>query len=596
MTKGKVVGVNGNMVTVEVEGDVSMNEVAYVACAGKKLKSEVIRIRGHRAEMQVFEMSRGIGIGDEVEFTAELLSVRLGPGLLAQIYDGLQNPLPELAAQCGFFLERGVYLSPLDEKKEWPFTPVARPGDPVTAADTLGTVPEGIFSHRIMVPFFMRGSLKVATIVPAGDYTINDTIAELEDDKGNRVPVAMSFYWPVKRPVTCYRERLRPSEPMVTKIRIIDTFIPVARGGTYCIPGPFGAGKTVLQQATSRNAEIDIVIIAACGERAGEVVETLREFPKLPDSRTGRTLMERTIIICNTSSMPVAAREASVYTAITMAEYYRQMGLHVLLLADSTSRWAQALREMSGRLEEIPGEEAFPAYLESVIAGFYERAGLVRLRDNGTGSVTIGGTVSPAGGNFDEPVTQSTLKVVGAFHGLSRERSDARKYPAIHPLESWSKYKGAIDASGTEYARDILFRGNEVSQMMKVVGEEGTSLEDYVLFLKSEFIDSVYLQQDSYDPVDGAVSPERQRHLFGLLLAVLISRFDFDGKGTARNFFNQLRQKFLDYNGSEWNGEEFTRLEGEIKAIMESKRTGTDEKGRKILETLSRGENKGNPS
>jgi V/A-type H+-transporting ATPase subunit A len=336
----------------------------------------------------------------------------------------------------------------------------------------------------------------------------------------------------------------------------------------------------------SRNADIDIVIIAACGERAGEVVETLKEFPNLIDPKTGRSLMERTIIICNTSSMPVAAREASVYTAVTLAEYYRQMGLHVLLLADSTSRWAQALREMSGRLEEIPGEEAFPAYLESVIAGFYERAGLVRLRDGRNGSVTIGGTVSPAGGNFDEPVTQSTLKVVGAFLGLSRERSDARKYPAIHPLESWSKYAGLIDAAGTEYARDILFRGNEVSQMMKVVGEEGTSLEDYELFLKGEFIDSVYLQQDSFDPVDAAVSTERQRHVFRLLFTVLISRFNFDGKETARAFFNQLRQKFLDYNGAEWLGEEFKRLESEIGSFLETRQTGTEEKGRQLYEAL----------
>ena len=592
MTKGTVVGVNGNMVTVEAAGVVSMNEVAYVVSAGKKLKSEVIRIRGSRAEMQVFEMSRGIGVGDEVEFTAELLSVRLGPGLLGQIYDGLQNPLPELAARCGFFLERGVYLSPLDEKKKWPFTPTARPGDAVAAGDALGTVPEGIFSHRIMVPFRDRGPFTVAAVSPAGDYTINDTIAELEDGTGRRVPVTMSFHWPVKRPVTCYRERLRPGEPLVTKIRIIDTFIPVARGGTYCIPGPFGAGKTVLQQAMSRNAEIDIVIIAACGERAGEVVETLKEFPKLTDPKTGRTLMERTIIICNTSSMPVAAREASVYTAVTLAEYYRQMGLHVLLLADSTSRWAQALREMSGRLEEIPGEEAFPAYLESVIAGFYERAGLVRLRDNDSGSITIGGTISPAGGNFDEPVTQSTLKVVGAFLGLSRERSDARKYPAIHPLESWSKYPGLIDAAGTDYARDILFRGNEVNQMMKVIGEEGTSLEDYVLFLKGEFIDSVYLQQDTYDAVDGAMPPARQRHAFILLLSVLISRFDFDGKEAARGFFNQLRQKFLDCNGAEWRGTEFTRLEGEIRAFVEARRSGTDAKGDAIWNALGKGKRK----
>jgi len=589
MTEGKVVGVNGNMVTVEVEGDVSMNEVAYVASGGKKLKAEVIRIRGRRAEMQVFEMSRGIGIGDKVEFTADLLSVRLGPGLLAQIYDGLQNPLPELAARCGFFLERGIYLSPLDEEKEWPFTPVAKAGDAVMAADTLGTVPEGIFRHRIMVPFYMKGSLKVVKISPAGAYRISDTIAELEDENGKRFPVTMCFSWPVKRPITCYRERLRPGKPMVTKIRIIDTFIPIARGGTYCIPGPFGAGKTVLQQVTSRNAEIDIVIIAACGERAGEVVETLKEFPKLIDPKTGRFLMERTIIICNTSSMPVAAREASVYTAVTLAEYYRQMGLHILLLADSTSRWAQALREMSGRLEEIPGEEAFPAYLESVIASFYERAGLVRLRDNSSGSVTIGGTVSPAGGNFDEPVTKSTLKVVGAFHGLSRERSDARKYPAIHPLESWSKYPGLIDESGTEYARDILFRGNEVNQMMKVVGEEGTSLEDYELFLKSDFIDSVYLQQDSYDPVDAAVSTERQRHVFRLLFSVLVSRFDFGSKESARGFFNQLRQKFLDYNGAAWQSAEFNDLESGIKAFLATQQVGVEAGGNKIREALESG-------
>jgi V/A-type H+-transporting ATPase subunit A len=595
MTEGKVVGVNGNMITVEVEGDVSMNEVAYVLSAGKKLKAEAIRIRGRRAELQVFEMSRGIGIGDRVEFTSDLLSVRLGPGLLTQIYDGLQNPLPELAARCGFFLERGVYLSPLDEEKEWPFTPVAVPGASVMAGDTLGTVPEGIFRHRIMVPFTLSGPLNVVRVAAAGDYRINDTIAELEDDLGNRVPVTMSFHWPVKRPITCYRERLRPSEPMATKIRIIDTFIPVARGGTYCIPGPFGAGKTVLQQITSRNAEVDIVIIAACGERAGEVVETLKEFPKLIDPRTGRTLMERTVIICNTSSMPVAARESSVYTAVTLAEYYRQMGLHVLLLADSTSRWAQALREMSGRLEEIPGEEAFPAYLESVIAAFYERAGLVRLRDGSTGSITIGGTVSPAGGNFDEPVTKSTLKVVGAFHGLSRERSDARKYPAIHPLESWSKYPGLIETAATEYAREILFRGNEVNQMMKVVGEEGTSLEDYELFLKGEFIDSVYLQQDSYDPVDAAVSTARQRHIFGLLLSILVARFDFDGKESARAFFNQLRQKFLDYNGAEWEGDEFTALEGEIKAFLETRQSGVDARGDKIRRELG-GAEKGKSS
>jgi len=567
-TKGTVVGVNGNMVTVEIQGDVILNEVAYVRVGDKRLKSEVIRIRGSRAELQVFEMTKGIGVGDLVDFTRELLAVELGPGLLGQIYDGLQNPLPALAEKCGFFLDRGVYLEALDSRKKWDFTPSVSAGAKLQRGDTIGTVPEGIFTHRIMVPFNLFDTYTVSEVKSAGSYTIRDTIATLVDSRGTKIPVTMAFQWPVKRAITAYQERLRPSEPLVTKVRIIDTFIPVAKGGTYCIPGPFGAGKTVLQQVTSRNAEVDIVIIAACGERAGEVVETLKEFPELLDPRTGRSLMERTIIICNTSSMPVAAREASVYTAVTMAEYYRQMGLNVLLLADSTSRWAQAMREMSGRLEEIPGDEAFPAYLESVIAAFYERAGIVRLRDGSVGSVTIGGTGSPAGGNFEEPVTQATLKVVGAFHGLSRERSDARKYPAIHPLESWSKYSGIVDQKKTETARRILFRGNEVSQMMKVVGEEGTSLEDYILYLKSEFLDSVYLQQNSFDPVDAAVGPERQRHLFSILYRILTASFTMKSKDEARSYFNQLRQRFLDYNGEEWKSEGFMRIEQEIERMV----------------------------
>jgi len=565
---GKVVGVNGNMVSVEFEGNVSLNEVGYVLLDEKRLKSEVIRIKGKKAELQVFEMTRGIGIGDRVEFTSELLAVELGPGLLGQIYDGLQNPLPQLAEQCGFFLDRGVYLSALNENPLWEFTPVARVGDTVKRADTLGTVPEGIFKHQVMVPFNLYDTYKIKSIAEAGKYKVKDRIAEVEDSEGNVISLNMTFEWPVKRPIDAYAERLKPDEPLVSRYRIIDTFIPVARGGCYCIPGPFGAGKTVLQQNTSRNAEVDIVIIAACGERAGEVVETLREFPELIDPRTGKTLMERTIIICNTSSMPVAAREASVYTAVTLAEYYRQMGLDIMLLADSTSRWAQAMREMSGRLEEIPGEEAFPAYLESVIASFYERAGIVKLNDGRIGSVTIGGTVSPAGGNFEEPVTQATLKVVGAFHGLSRERSDARRYPAIHPLESWSKYKGSIDKEKTEFARSILFRGDEISQMMKVVGEEGTSVEDYIIYQKSEFIDAVYLQQDSFDPNDSSVSVERQRYIFELLYKILISRLDLADKEAARSYFNKLRQKFLDWNNSEFASDVFNKIEADLESLI----------------------------
>lgn len=569
--KGRVVGVNGNMVTVDFEGTIAKNEVGHILIGDTRLKGEVIKIRGRLADMQVFEMTNGIAVGDEVGFDGQMLSVELGPGLLGQVYDGLQNPLPDLAEKCGFFLQRGVYLNPIPDR-DWDFTPVAKAGDAVRPGDVLGTVPEGVFTHRIMVPFDLAdGSWTVKWIAPSGPRNVRADVAVLSEAKGAERRCSMVFSWPVKQPIKLYKERLRPDETLVTKVRIIDSFLPIAKGGTYCIPGPFGAGKTVLQHVTSRNADVDVVIIAACGERAGEVVETLREFPELTDPKTGRTLMERTIIICNTSSMPVAARESSVYTAVTLGEYYRQMGLDVLLLADSTSRWAQAMREMSGRLEEIPGEEAFPAYLESVIAAFYERAGKVRLNDGTVASVTIGGTVSPAGGNFEEPVTQATLKVVGAFHGLSRERSDARKYPAIDPLASWSKYNGIIDRKRLEAARAILFRGNEVNQMMKVVGEEGTSVEDYIIFQKSELLDSAYLQQNSFDPVDAAVAPDRQILVFDLLYKVLESRLDLPDKPAVRRFFNEMRQKFLDWNGVERDDPRFASLEEGIESLLASK-------------------------
>ena len=545
---GHVVSVNGNMVNVEFDTAVTKNEVAYILVDDTRLKGEVIRINGNIASLQVYEMTTGVAVGDEVEFSGELLSVELGPGLLSQVYDGLQNPLPELADKCGFFLQRGVYLDAIPDR-DWHFTPVVKKGDKVSAGDTLGTVPEGVFTHHIMVPFDVSGQWAVDSVVAEGDYNVRSEIAVISDESGEKKSLSMVFEWPVKKAIKCYEERLMPDEPMVTKIRIIDTFLPVAKGGTYCTPGPFGAGKTVLQHLTSRNADVDIVIIAACGERAGEVVEVLKEFPELVDPKTGRSLMERTIIICNTSSMPVAAREASVYTAVTLAEYYRNMGLDVLLLADSTSRWAQAMREMSGRLEEIPGEEAFPAYLESRIAEFYERAGKVRLKDGSIASVTIGGTVSPAGGNFEEPVTQATVKVVGAFHGLSRERSDARKYPAIDPLDSWSKYRGIIDADKVRKAYSILVRGNEVNQMMKVVGEEGTSVDDYIIYQKGELIDAAYLQQNSFDPVDYAAPPERQKDMFDVLYDILMSSFALETKSDVRVFFNEVRQAFLDWNG-----------------------------------------------
>ncbi len=570
-TIGHVAGVNGNLVTVTFDGAISKNEVAFVKTGDTMLKGEVIRVNGSKASMQVYEMTNGIQVGDEVEFTGELMSVELGPGLLTQIYDGLQNPLPSLAEKCGFFLQRGVYLDPIPNK-DWEFTPTAKVGDKLRPGDAFGTVPEGIFTHKIMIPFgFDDVEWTVTSIADKGKYNVRDNIATVKSPKGEEKKLTMVFSWPVKKAVNCYDERLRPDETLIMKIRIIDTFLPVAKGGTFCVPGPFGAGKTVLQHMESRNADVDIVIIAACGERAGEVVEVLKEFPELIDPKTGRSLIERTIIICNTSSMPVAAREASVYTAITMAEYYRQMGLNVLLLADSTSRWAQAMREMSGRLEEIPGEEAFPAYLESVIAAFYERAGKVRLHDGSIGSVTIGGTVSPAGGNFEEPVTQATLKVVGAFHGLSRERSDARKYPAIHPLDSWSKYKGIIDQKLVNNARNVLFKSNEINQMMKVVGEEGTSVEDYIEYQKGELLDAVYLQQNSFDLVDAAVPPERQKTEFDLLYKVLMAKFDIESKKEVRAFFNEMRQKFLDWNSVQISDERYAKYEKEINDLFKSK-------------------------
>ena len=571
---GYVTGVNGNLVSARFSGSVRKNEVGFVKIGNDRLKGEVIRISGDAVSMQIYEMTNGIQVGDEVELTGELLSVELGPGLLTQVYDGLQNPLPKLAEQCGFFLERGVYLDPIPDK-EWEFTPCVKPGDAVLAGDAVGSVPEGQFTHLIMAPFDLKDEgWRVKSVKEKGVYHVRSTVAVLENGAGEEKALSMVFSWPVKQPIRCYEERLRPDETLVTKIRCIDTFLPVAKGGTFCVPGPFGAGKTVLQHMEAKNADVDIVIVAACGERAGEVVEVLKEFPELTDPRTGRSLMERTIIICNTSSMPVAAREASVYTAVTMAEYYRQMGLNVLLLADSTSRWAQAMREMSGRLEEIPGEEAFPAYLESVIAAFYERAGKVRLRNGKLASVTIGGTVSPAGGNFEEPVTQATLKVVGAFHGLSRERSDARKYPSIHPIDSWSKYQGVVDMARVEEARGILRRSSEINQMMKVIGEEGTSAEDYILYQKGELLDAVYLQQNSFDPIDAACEPERQAHEFNVLYDVLTRDYALSDKKEIRAFFNQVRQEFLDWHGTVYGTPEFAAQETKLTDLYRSKVTG----------------------
>ena len=593
-TTGKIVGVNGNMITVAFDGAVAQNEVGYAVLGDKRLMAEIVRVRGRRCDMQVFESTTDLAVDDTVEFTGNLLAAELGPGMLAQVYDGLQNPLPTLAEEAGkissdaaFFLQRGLYLPGLPRDKKWAWHPTAKAGDRVTAGDVLGWVPEGIFdgkkipSHKIMVPFAFAGTYTVKSLASAGDYTVTDTIATLlpadstsqplnASTSQQEIPVQMMQRWPVKVPIKCFVERLAPEETLETTVRTIDTFFPVAIGGTYCIPGPFGAGKTVLQQTTARYAKIDVVISAACGERAGEVVEMLKEFPVLDDPRTGGKLMDRTVIICNTSSMPVASREASVYTAVTIAEYFRQMGLNVLVLADSTSRWAQAMRELSGRLEEIPGEEAFPAYLESRIAAFYERAGRVKLKDGSFGSVTIGGTVSPAGGNFDEPVTQATLKVVGGFHGLSRARSDARRYPAIDPLDSWSHYNSVIEQARVERARTILRKGNEVGQMMKVVGEEGTSLADFTTYLKAEFLDAVYLQQNAFSDSDASTPVERQKIMFDVVEQVLDARFSFEAKDALRSFFMDLQQTFIDWNDKPMNSPEFAKQKDALLAKLAS--------------------------
>jgi V/A-type H+-transporting ATPase subunit A len=576
---GKVTAAYGNMITVRFDEKVRQNEVAYLKLAdGGLLKSEVIRVRGDQCNLQVFEDTQGVKAGDAVEFTGELLSVELGPGLLQRIYDGLQNPLPELAREAGHFLKRGIYLAPLDRQAQWDFTPHAKVGDVVGAGDVLGYVPEGKFQHHIFVPFSFTERVTIVEMAKAGSYRVDEIVCRGEDETGQKHEFCLFQRWPVKIPLKAYEERLLPVDHLVTGCRIIDSFFPVAKGGTACIPGPFGSGKTVLQQIISRYADVDIIIVAACGERAGEVVETLREFPHLQDPYTGKTLMERTIIICNTSSMPVAAREASIYTAATLGEYYRQMGLDVLLLADSTSRWAQALREMSGRLEEIPGEEAFPAYLQSRIAEFYERAGSVRLKDGRSGALSIIGTVSPAGGNFEEPVTQGTLAVVGTFLGLTWARSNARRFPAIDPLLSWSKYldqmREQLNKANPEWvdlmkgAQRLLHEGNEIKKRMDVVGEEGTSVSDFILNLKAELLDVVYLQQNAFDDVDAYNTMDRQMHTFSLVNEIINKEFTFENKDQAREAFFRLQSMFKNWNTSAWQGENFQRLEAEIRQYL----------------------------
>ena len=566
-TTGRVNGIISNIVIVKADGAVGQNEICYVYAGNTRMMAEVIKVMGDDAYVQVFDSTRGLKIGDRVEFEGHMLEVTLAPGLLSRNYDGLQNDLEKME---GLFIARGSVTEPIDFAAEWEFKPLAKAGDRVSAASWLGEVQEKWIAHKIMVPFTMTGSYTVKSVAPAGKYKVTDTMAVVTDADGVDHEITMVQKWPVKQAIRCYTEKPRPSRVMETGVRAIDTFNPMAEGGTGFIPGPFGAGKTVLQHAISKQADADIIIMVACGERANEVVEIFKEFPELIDPNTGHTLMERTIIICNTSNMPVAAREASVYTGMTIGEYYRSMGLKVLVMADSTSRWAQALREMSNRLEELPGQDAFPMDLSAIISNFYSRAGLVKLYNGQTGSVTFLGTVSPAGGNLKEPVTESTKKAARCFYALSQGRADSKRYPAIDPLESYSKYleypeirafldehieKDWVDAV---YAgKTIVQRGKEANDQINILGDDGVPVEYHERFWKSELIDFVILQQDAFDEIDANCPIERQKMMYKMVLDICRKDFGFSDFEQCSQFFKGLINLFRQMNYSEWQSEKF---------------------------------------
>ncbi len=581
-TKGQVQGIIANLVIVEVDGPVSQNEICYIDLQGVKLMAEVIKIMGKNAFVQVFESTRGLKVGDRAEFAGHMLEVTLGPGMLSHNYDGLQNDLDKMQH---IFLQRGEYTYPLDDTRHWAFTPLVKKGEIVQAGDWLGEVKESWINHKILVPFKLDGKLTIISIVDIDEYTTNDTIAILEDEKGVQHSVTMTQKWPVKIPIKAFREKPRPFKLMETGIRIIDTLNPMVEGGTGFIPGPFGCGKTVLQHSLSKHAEADLIIVAACGERANEVVELFTEFPELDDPRTGRKLMERTIIICNTSNMPVAAREASVYTAMTLAEYYRSMGLRVLLLADSTSRWAQALREMSNRMEELPGPDAFPMDLPAIVSNFYARAGFVFLNNGNTGSITFIGTVSPAGGNLKEPVTESTKKAARCFYALSQQRADSKRYPAVDPIDSYSKYleydevrdylNTHISPTWVEdvlIAKDILLRGKETFEQINILGDDGVPIDYHVRYWKSEVIDFVILQQDGFDKIDQSTAMERQKYMLERVLGVCRHNYHFENFEEVGNYFKRIINLFKQMNYSELKSDNFTQNEYELnQAIAERK-------------------------
>ncbi len=577
-TQGHVISVNESLVGARISnGPVTNGEVAYIILEDNtRLKSEVIDVKpGGIANLQVFETTEWMKVGDPISFTGIPLSVKLGPGILGSVTDGLQNPLYDLA-ENHWFLERGMEVSPLNLKTKWKFTPTIKQGDKVTGGDILGHVPEKLFRHNIFVPFTLSGEFSIIEIAPKGDYTVQDTIAIIEDNGGSRHNLQMAFDWPIKKPMPFYRRSI-PTEPMPTGIRIIDALFPIAFGGTACNPGPFGAGKTVLQQSLARHSDTDVVIIAACGERAGEAVEVFKGFPNLIDPRTGKSLMDRTYIVGNTSSMPVAAREASVYMATAVGEYYRKQGLKVLILADSTSRWAQALRETSGRKEEIPGPEAFPMYISTLISAFYDRAGVELLKDGKRGSLSIIGTVSPAGGNFDEPVTQATLLSTGAFWGLSRALSDARKYPAIDRIDSNSKYPSLLKQDEVSGLLELLRQGKAISSNILLMGERGITDESFITYQKSELVDAVFLQQNSFHEVDGVTYPERLLMMFDMVKKVVDAPVAIQGKRGIRSHFNFLRQSFLDWNYLKPDSEDFIKLKNTLLKLIKQMEHATQD-------------------
>ena len=578
-TKGIVTGIVSNLVTVEVDGPVAENELCYITLDGTPLLAEVIKVSGNKASVQVFESTRGLKNSDPVEFEGRMLEVTLGPGLLSSVYHGLQN---NLATMEDVFLKRGEYTEPINREKLWDFTPLAKPGDKVVAADWLGEVKEGWLPHKIMVPFSFKGEYTVKSVIPAGQYTVDETVAVLTDASGEDVNVTMTQKWPVKVAVKAYKEKPRPSRVMETGVRCIDTFNPIAERGTGFIPGPFGCGKTVLQHAIAKQGEADIIVMAACGERANEVVEIFTEFPELIDPHTGRFLMERTTIVCNTSNMPVAAREASVYTAMTICEYYRAMGLRALLLADSTSRWAQALREMSNRMEELPGADAFPVDLSSIISNFYSRAGQVVLNNGKTGAVTFIGTVSPAGGNLKEPVTESTKKAARCFYALEQSRADQKRYPAVNPLDSYSKYldypeiidylENKIEhgwVAKVAKAKNLVRRGREANEQINILGDDGVPMGYHESFWKSELIDFGFLQQDGFDPVDSLTPLERQKYMLDLILDICDRHFEFEDFEQCRDFFKNIINAIRQMNYAEFKSEGFARYEAELNKLLE---------------------------